>query len=172
VGHRQEKGELREPRDRRSGDEVLPARVPRLTYMPFPLQIVQTPRDILVLHEYVHAVRTLHVDGSPHPPDPADSWLGDSRGHWEGDTLVVDSIHFNDRTWFDRAGNFHSDALHVVERLTPTDPDHINYSVTIEDQKVFTRPWTMSMILYRHKEKNFQLLEYECYGFDQEKRYP
>jgi hypothetical protein len=146
--------------------------VPRLTYMPFPFQIAQTPREVIVLHEYVHAVRTIHVDGSPHPSDPADSWLGDSRGRWEGDTLVVDSIHFNDRTWFDRAGNFHSDALHVVERLNLTDPDHIDYSVTIEDRKVFTRPWTMSMILYRHKEKNFQLLEYECYGFDHEKTYP
>ena len=146
--------------------------IPRLTYMPFPFQIVQTPRDVILLHEYVHAVRTVHVDGSPHPPDPTDLWLGDSRGRWEGDTLVVDSIHFNDRTWFDRAGNFHSDALHVVERLTPTDPDHLDYSVTIEDQKVFTRPWTMSMILYRHKEKNFQLLEYECYGFAHEKTYP
>jgi len=145
--------------------------VPRLTYMPFPIQIVQTPRDVILLHEYVHAVRTIHVDGSGHPPDFVPSWLGDSRGRWEGGTLVVDSIHFNDRTWFDRVGNFHSDALHVVERFTLSDPDHLDYSVRIEDPKVFTRPWTMSMILYRHKEKNFQLLEYECYGFAHEKTY-
>jgi len=146
--------------------------IPRLTYMPFPFQIVQTPREVIMLHEYVHAVRTIHADGTPHSTDASDSWLGDSRGRWEGDTLVVDSTHFNDRTWFDRAGNFHSNALHVVERFTPTDPDHIVYSVLIEDPKVFTRPWTMNMILYRHKEKNFQLLEYECYGFDYEKTYP
>jgi len=146
--------------------------VPRLTYMPFPFQVVQTPQDVILLFEYVHAVRTIHTDGSSHPADREESWLGDSRGRWEGDTLVVDVRQFNDRTWFDRAGNFHSDALHVVERFTFIDPDHIDYAVTIEDPKVFTRPWRMSMILYRHKEKNFQLLEYECYGFDYEKLYP
>ena len=81
-------------------------------------------------------------------------------------------IHFNDQTWFDRAGNFHSDALHLIERYTLVDPDHINYAVTVEDPKVFTKPWNMNMILYRHKEKNFQLLDYECYGFDFEKLYP
>jgi hypothetical protein len=146
--------------------------VPRITYMPFPFQIAQTPRDVIVLYEYAHAVRTIHTDGSPHPAGHIDWWLGDSRGHWEGDSLIVDIVHFNDRTWFDRAGNFHSDALHVVERFTPVDPDHIDYTVTIEDQKVFTRPWKMSMFLYRHKEKNFQILDYECYGFDYEKHYP
>jgi hypothetical protein len=127
--------------------------VPRLTYMPFPFQIVQTPRDLVLLHEYVHAVRTIHTDGSAHPSGPFEWWLGDARGHWEGDTLVVDLVQFNDRTWFDRAGNFHSDALHVVERFTLTDPDHIDYVVTIEDPNVFTKPWTMRMILYRHKER-------------------
>jgi hypothetical protein len=146
--------------------------VPRITYMPFPFQIAQTPRELIVLYEYAHAVRTIHTDGSRHPAGHIDWWLGDSRGHWEGDTLIVDSVHFNDRTWFDRAGNFHSDALHVVERFTPVDPDHIDYTVTIEDPKVFTRPWKMSMFLYRHKEKNFQILDYECYGFDYEKHYP
>jgi hypothetical protein len=146
--------------------------VPRLTYMPFPFQIVQSPREVIVLAEYAHAVRTIHADGSPHPKDGVESWLGDSRGHWEGHTLVVDVSLFNDKTWFDRAGNFHSDALHVIERYTPTDPDHIEYTVTIDDPKVFTRPWQMNMTLYRRKEKNFQLLEYECYGFDYEKLYP
>ena len=80
-------------------------------------------------------------------------WLGMSRGRWEGDTLVVDSIHFNDETWFDAAGNFHSDALHVVERYTRTGRDHIAYEVTIEDPKVFTRPWKMNMTLYRRQEQ-------------------
>jgi hypothetical protein len=146
--------------------------VPRLTYEPFPFQIVQTPKELIVLYEYAHAVRTIHTDGSKHPPGHIDWWLGDSRGHWEGDTLVVDLVHFNDRTWFDRAGNFHSDALHVVESYSPVDRDHVDYGVTIEDPKVFTRPWKMSMILYRHIEKNFQILEYECFGFDYEKYYP
>jgi hypothetical protein len=94
--------------------------------------------------------------------------MGDSRGRWEGDTLVVDDVDFNEDTWFDRAGNFHSDALHLVERFTPVDRDHITYEVTVEDPKVFTAPWRMSTILYRHREPNFQLLEYECFTFDNE----
>src|SRR3984893_12506728 len=98
-----------------------------------------------------------HPDSNTSP----DTWRGDSRGHWEGDTLVVDVRNFNDQTWFDQAGNFHSDALHVVERYALTDPDHINYEATIEDPKVFTRPWKMSMPLYRRVEKNMELLEYE-----------
>ena len=146
--------------------------VPRATYMPFPFQIVQVPEMITILHEYVHATRYIYTNGTGHPPNQADLWMGDSRGSWEGDTLKVDVTHFNDQTWFDRAGNFHSEALHVVERYTLADRDHINYAATIEDPKVFTRPWTMSMILYRHTEKNFQLLDYECYGFDFEKYYP
>jgi hypothetical protein len=146
--------------------------VPRLMYMPFPFQIIQKPNELTLLYEYVHAVRYIFTNGSQHPPGPIEWWLGDSRGRWEGDTLVVDVTHFNDQTWFDRAGNFHSDALHLVERYTLIDADHISYAVTVEDPKVFTRPWNMSMILYRHKEKNFQLLDYECYGFDVEKLYP
>jgi hypothetical protein len=146
--------------------------VPRIMYMSFPFQIIQKPNELTFLYEFVHTVRYVFTNGSPHPPGPIEWWLGDSRGRWEGDTLVVDVIHFNDRTWFDRAGNFHSDALHLTERYTLIDPDHITYAVTVEDPKVFTRPWNMSMILYRHKEKNFQLLDYECYGFDFEKLYP
>jgi len=141
--------------------------VPRTTYMPYPFQIFQDSAQVTILYEYVHATRYIFM-GSQHPPGHIDWWMGDSRGRWEGDTLVVDLVDFNDETWFDRAGNFHSDALHLVERYTPMGPDHINYEVTIEDPKVFTRPWKMSMILYRHKEKNLQLLEYECYGFDNE----
>jgi hypothetical protein len=91
--------------------------------------------------------------------------MGDSRGRWDGDTLVVDVVHFTDRTWFDRAGNFHSADLHVIERYTPTDADHINYEVTIEDPNVFTRPWKMSMPLYRRLEPNLKILEYDCYTF-------
>ena len=138
--------------------------VPRVTYMPFPFQIVQTPAQVTLLYEYAHAVRNVFMN-TPHIEGQLYWWMGDSRGRWDGDTLVVDTTDFNDETWFDRAGNFHSDALHVVERYTLVDADHINYEATIEDPKVFTRPWRMSMILNRHKEKNFRLLEYECFSF-------
>ena len=138
--------------------------VPRATYMPYPFQIVQTPTFVAILYEYIHVTRHIYVDGTPHPKGPINNWwMGDSRAHWEGNTLVVDVIHFTDQTWFDRAGNFHSDALHVVERYTPTDRDHLLYEATIEDPKVFTRPWKMSMPLYRRQEPNVQLLDYECY---------
>jgi len=141
--------------------------VPRITYMPYPFQIFQTPGSTVLIYEYVHAVRTIYTD-RPHLPGHLDFWLGVSRGRWEGDTLVVDAVDFNDQTWLDAAGNFHSDALHVVERYTRTGPDHIAYEVTIEDPKVFTRPWKMSMVLYRRQEKNAQILEYECHALEEE----
>ena len=141
--------------------------IPRITYMPYPFEIVQTPKQMAFLYEYVHAVRNVYMD-SPHPAGPIEWWMGDSRARWEGDTLVVDVVHFTDQTWFDRAGNFHSEALHVVERYTRLGRDLMTYEVTIEDPKVFTRPWKMTMPLYRRQEKNIQLLEYECYAFDKE----
>jgi hypothetical protein len=140
--------------------------VPRITYMPYPFEIVQTPKATAMMYEYVHALRTIYTDGTAHPDGHIDWWMGDSRGKWDGDTFVVDVVDFNDETWFDRAGNFHSDELHVVERYTLIDPDHIQYAATIEDPKVFTRPWTIRMPLYRRIEKNVQVLEYECYAFD------
>jgi len=146
--------------------------VPRIMYAGFPFQIIHRADQVTMLFEWAHATRYIHTNGTPHPPGHIDWWMGDSRGRWEGDTLVVDVVHFGGETWLDRAGNYHSDALHVVERYTPLDADHITYEVTLEDPKVFARPWKMSMILYRHRERNFQLLEYECYGFDSEKFYP
>ncbi len=146
--------------------------VPRITYKPFPFQIIQLPEVITFLYEYVHATRYVYTNGSEHPEGPINWWMGDSRGHWEGDTLVVDAVHFTDQTWFDRTGNFHSEALHVVERYSLVDADHINYEVTIEDEEVFTRPWTMRMTLYRRTEPNFQLLDYDCYAFESEQYYP
>jgi hypothetical protein len=146
--------------------------VPRITYTPFPFQIVETPKEITVFYEYVHGVRHLFRDGQDHPPGHIDWWFGDSRAKWDGDTLVVDVTDFNDQTWFDHAGNFHSDQLHVVERYTLTDADHIDYEATIDDPKVFTKPWKINVVLYRHKEKGFQLLDYEGYGFKWEKYYP
>jgi hypothetical protein len=110
--------------------------VPRITYMPYPFQIFQTPAHIAITYEYVHAVRRIFMTG-PHPDD-VEWYMGDSRGHWEGDTLVVDVKDFNDQTWFDRSGNFHSEALHVIERYTPVSANNINYEATIEDPKVFT----------------------------------
>lgn len=139
--------------------------VPRLTYMPYPFQIVQTPRQMTFLYEYVHAIRNVYMEG-PHPEGPIQWWLGDSRGSWDGDTFVVDVIHFTDQTWLDRSGNYHSDALHVVERYTRTGPDHILYEATIEDPKVFSRPWTISMPLYRRQEEHARLLEYECFAYE------
>ena len=136
--------------------------VPRITYMPYPFRIVQQATKISILYEYLGAVRYLYMNGNPHPRGPIEWFMGDSRARWEGNTLVVDVVHFTDQTWLDRAGNFHSEALHVVERYTPTGPDHMLYEVTIEDPKVFTRPWKMSMPLYRRHETDIELLEYEC----------
>jgi hypothetical protein len=107
---------------------------------------------------------------SDHPPGDIEWFTGDSRGRWEGDTLVVDVKHFTDQTWLDRAGNFHSEALHLVERYSMITPDHIQYDVTLEDPKVFTRPWKISLILYRRKEKNVRVLEYECYAYAHEEQ--
>lgn len=148
--------------------------VPRITYSGHPFQIFQASNGnkITILYEYAHTNRFLYTNNTPHPRGPIEWWMGDSRAHWEGDTLVVDNVHFNDQTWFDETGNFHSEDLHAVERYTLTDPDHIDYEVTIEDPKVFTKPWKMDMILYRHKEKNFQLLDYECYAFGNDEYYP
>jgi hypothetical protein len=146
--------------------------VPRITYMPFPFQIVQMPDVTTVLYEYVHAIRYIYTNGTPHPRGPIEWWMGDSRGRWDGDTLVVDVTHFNADTWFDRTGHYHSEALHVVERYALMDADHIRYEATIEDPQVFTRPWTMRMMLYRRKEPNVQLLDYDCYAFEWEKYYP
>jgi hypothetical protein len=135
--------------------------VPRAMYMPFPFQIFQTRDQITMTFEYDRAIRTIYTNGTPHPRGPINWWMGDSRGRWDGDTLVVDVVHFTDQTWFDRAGNFHSDEMHLVERYTLAGPDHMNYEVTVEDPKVFTRPWTMRMLLYRRKEPNLRLLEYD-----------
>jgi hypothetical protein len=118
----------------------------------------------------VHATRNVYMN-SPHLKGPLNWWMGDSRGRWDGDTLVVDANNFNEESWFDRAGNFHSDALHVVERYTPASPYHLMYEATIEDPKVFTRPWKISLPLYRRMDKNVQLLEYKCVPFTEELLY-
>jgi hypothetical protein len=147
--------------------------VPRDNYYPEPFQILQRPRDLTLIYEFGNSVRIIHTNGTLHPAgDNPEFWLGDSRASWEGDTLVVDVTDFTDKTWLDRAGNFHSDALHVIERWTPLDKDHLQYQATIEDPKVFTRSWNLSIILYRLKEKNIQLIENYCYTLDYDKYYP
>jgi hypothetical protein len=145
------------------------AGVPRANYMPFPFQIFQTQEQILMVYEYKGAVRTVYMD--PHREAPADSWMGWSNGHWEGDTLAIDVTALNGLTWFDRAGNYASDSLHVVERYTPVDNTHIMYEATIEDPTVFTRPWKMRFPLYRRIEPNVQLVEFNCVPFVEELMY-
>jgi hypothetical protein len=144
--------------------------LPRATYMPYPFQIVQGSSPyILMAYEFATATRTIRMDFKDEAP--TDTWMGWSRGHWEGDTLVVDVTGQREETWFDRAGNYHSDMLHVVERFTPVSPYHLMYEATIEDPKVFTRPWKISLPLYRRMEKNVQLLEYKCVPFTEEMLY-
>ena len=137
--------------------------VPRGMYMPFPVQIIQSPAHVMILHEFAGAVRTVYMEDQMDAP--ADSWMGWSNGRWDGDSLVIDTTGFNGRTWFDQSGNFHSEALHVVERITPRSPDTLWYEVTLEDPNVFIRPWTMRMPLYRRVEENARLLEFRCVEF-------
>ena len=143
--------------------------VPRATYMPFPFQIVQSSAATFISYEYAGAVRHIYAK-DPGPPQ-IDSWMGMSYSAWEGDTFVVYTSGFNDQSWFDRAGNHHSDKLKVTERYTMTDADHINYEATIDDPVTFTRPWKMSMPLYRRVEKNAQLGQFKCVEFVTELMY-
>jgi hypothetical protein len=143
--------------------------VPRATYMPYPFQIFQSQSALFMAYEYAGAVRNIYLKDPG--PAPVDSWMGQSVARWEGDTLVIDVTGFNDSTWFDRAGNHHSEKLHVVERYTRTAPDVITYEATMEDPNVFTRPWKISMPLYRRLEKNAQLMDFKCVEFVEELMY-
>src|SRR5216683_4985553 len=137
--------------------------IPRAMYMPYPFSIVQGTNKIQMTYAFSNAGRVIHLNKVEGPPD--DTYMGHSVGHWERDTLVVDVTNFNGKNWFDRAGNFHSDALHLVERYSPMSADAIRYEVTIEDPKTFTRPWRISMPLYRRLEPSMQLLDYRCIQF-------
>ena len=143
--------------------------VPRATYMPQPFQLFQSTKSIFIAYQYAGATRDILLKDPG--PAPVDSWMGQSVARWEGDTLVVDVTGFNDQSWLDRAGDFHSDALHVVERYTRTAPDILSYEATIEDKNVFSRPWKISMPLYRRLEKNAQLLDFKCVEFVEELLY-
>jgi hypothetical protein len=143
--------------------------IPRATYMPFPFQIVQGGGNILFVYTYASANRLVNM-GEPIVP-PVDTWMGQSNGRWEGETLVIETTGFNDRTWFDRAGNYHTSALKVTERFVPVSENHLQYSATIEDPNVFSRAWTINMPLYRHIDPNAQILEFKCVPFVEELLY-
>lgn len=143
--------------------------IPRANYMPYPFQIVQTPRGVMFVYEFASANRLVNM-GKPEEAG-SDTWMGTNNGHWEGDTLVVDVTGLNGLAWFDRAGDYATNNLHVVERFTRTDASHLNYEATIEDPDVFTRPWKISMPLYRIEDKNAQLLEFKCVEFAEELLY-
>lgn len=139
---------------------------PHMVYLPFPFQIVQTPTQVTILSEYVHNTRHIYLTRKSHwPPDSVDLWNGDSVGRFEGDVFVTDVANFNGLAWLDRAGNFHSDQLKVTERFRLIDADTIQYEATLEDPRTYTRPWTLRVLLYRHKEPRFRILEYECHAY-------
>ena len=141
--------------------------VPRATYMPYPFQIIQSEPNTVFAYEYAGATRIIYKAGEAQQ-DLISAHMGYSTGRWEGETLVIEVTGFTDQTWFDRSGNFHSDELKVVERYTRTGPDHMQYEATMTDPKVFTRPWTISMPLYRRVEPRAQLIEFKCIEFVEE----
>jgi len=143
--------------------------VPRATYMPYPFQIFQSKDYTFIAYEYAGAVRNVYMKDPGDPP--ADSWMGQSVGKWEGDTLVVKVNGLNGQQWLDRSGNWHTEALVVTERYTLKGPDHIWYEATLEDPNVFTRPWKISMPLYRRVEPNAQLMQFKCVEFVEELMY-
>jgi hypothetical protein len=143
--------------------------VPRATYMPQPFQIFQTDEYVMIAYQFANAVRTIFMNDPG--PAPTSFWMGWSVGHWEGDTLVVEVTRQKADTWFDRAGNFHSADMKVTERYTPLGPNHLQYEATIEDPSVFTRPWTISLPLYRRIEANAEMLEFKCIPFAEEVLY-
>ncbi|MEE8244107.1 MAG: hypothetical protein V3R27_03870 [Pseudomonadales bacterium] len=143
--------------------------VPRATYLPYPFQIFQSETSMLIAYEFAGAVRNLYLEDPGEPP--ADAWMGQSYATWDGDTLVVEAIGFNDRTWFDRAGNHHSDALKVTERYTLESPQVMQYEATIEDPNVFTRPWTIHMPIYKRVGLDAQLQQFKCVEFVEELLY-
>ncbi len=143
--------------------------VPRSTYMPYPFQIAQNENDVAIVYQYATGFRRIFVGGQDEAP--LDSWMGWSNGHWDGDTFVVEVTGLNGQTWLDRAGNYASENARITERYTPLGPNHIQYEATIDDPTVFSRPWTISMPLYRIVDENFRLLEFKCEPYAEEKIY-
>lgn len=145
--------------------------IPRANYMPYPFQILQGTGKIMMVYGFAEANRTIHMDKAQPEPAPIDSWMGRSHGYWEGDTLVVEAHGFNGEAWLDRAGNFSSYALTVEERFTPVDANTMRYEATLTDSEVYTRPWTISLLLHRNTEPNAELLEYKCVEYSEELLY-
>ena len=137
--------------------------IPRATYHHLPFQIVQGTEDILMVYPFAASTRVVHITDQSEPP--LDSWMGKSRGAWDGDSLVVITSGLLETTWLDRAGNHHSNQLRVTERFTMQDADHLWYEATLEDPLTYAEPWTIEMMLYRHVEENAQLLEHKCVTF-------
>jgi hypothetical protein len=140
--------------------------VPRATYMPYPFRILQNRSAFAIAYEYAGAVRNILLKDPG--TAPADSWMGQSVGHWEGDVFVIETTGLNGMAWLDRSGNFTSDNVKVTERFTRTSPDHLQYEATIDDKDTFTRPWKISMPLYRRIEPDAQLMEFRCVEFVEE----
>lgn len=140
--------------------------IPRANYMPYPFQIVQSEKALMFSYEFAGAVRNIYLEDPGEAP--IDSWMGQSYGYWEGDTLVIEVTGQNDQTWFDRAGNHHSEQLKVTERYTPTGPGTLQYDVKIEDPATFTAPWNMSMTLYKRVGKDAELQQFKCVEFVEE----
>ncbi|MFM2124019.1 MAG: hypothetical protein RL328_470 [Acidobacteriota bacterium] len=143
--------------------------IPRAMYMPFPFEIIQSSTKVQMVFEFANAQRTIHLNKMEEYPNVG--WMGYSTGRWEGDTLVTDVTAFNDATWFDRSGNFHSEDLHVTERFTPRGPDVLMYEATIEDPQVFTKPWKIRMPLYRRLEADARLSDFRCVEMVEETLY-
>ena len=155
----------RNSKERETSDPLLSCfqpGIPRAVLLPEPFQIFQNSDRVVIVYQHVHAYRVIFTDGRPHYDEGIEFYMGDSRGRWEGNTLVVDVTNFKPDTWLDSAGNFHSNKLHVIERYTRTGADTLRYEATIEDPEVFERSWNIRVDLARHTEPNFQLLEHEC----------
>jgi hypothetical protein len=140
--------------------KCLPPGVPRIMLIPFPIQIVQTPGEVIMLFEYDHYIRHIFLDRREHPQNPDLTWMGDSIGHWEGDTLVVDTIGLNDKTWLDQVGHPHSDSLHVIERIRRVNHDTLQDDLTIDDPRAYAKPWTGQQVF--KLKPAWRLSEYVC----------
>jgi len=140
--------------------QCFPPGVPRIYLFNFPVQIVQIPGQVLMLFEYDHFIRRIYTDGRPHDSEQGPLWMGDSIGKWEGDTLVVDTTNFNDKTFIDRVGRPHSDALHVVERMRRIDQNSLEIAFTIDDPKAYTKPWGAKLIF--ESKPTWKVLEQIC----------
>jgi hypothetical protein len=137
------------------------AGVPRATYLPTPLQILQSPGNFAIVYQENHAFRVFHPDTRPHF-DATDWWMGDTRYRWSGDTLVADVAALTNQLWLDQAGNFHSTEVHIVERYRMSGPDTLEYEARVEDPMVYSRPWTLRTVLHRVKERGARIIEDEC----------